>query len=162
MNKFIEMEKNIKDSIRCLNEENRNTSIDLKYAEDKIEELEGRIDELTNDQIKDERRIEELEEQDFTDILPYGESFDDIVFTDDLEDKVKDTLDDVLEDKMNEWLPKPLESKTKEMFENYVNMDLKYDLKKTLREMDLEFEDEIIKAIIKGLIRKVYNVIAKE
>lgn len=169
MNKFIEREKEIEktveeykrhiqwnlsielleDAVKCLTEEKNNISRDLENAEEKINDLEYRIDGMEDDQIKYERRLNDVEEEcnsDLNDLLPHGESFNDIVFQDDIDDYVKDYLDDNLED-----FVKDINSKE---IEEAVNTSLNDQVGK------LEFNETVMNAIMRGIARKIYNVIA--
>lgn len=167
MNKFIEREKEIEktveeykkhiqwnlsielleDAVKCLTEEKNNICRDLETAEENINELEYRLDGMEEDQIKYERRLNDIEEEcnsDLNDLLPHGETFDDIVFQDDIEDQINDTLDDILEDKV------------KEIFEN----DIKDKISEVFAGSEIEFNQEVMNGIMRGIARKIYNLIA--
>jgi len=167
MNKFIEREKEIEktveeykkhiqwnlsielleDAIKCLTQEKNEIATDLEIAEKDIRDLEDRIYNVECDQYKMNGRIDEVEEianTDMNDLLPHGETFDDIVFTDDIEDQINDTLDDILEDKV------------KEIFEN----DIKDKISEVFAGSEIEFNQEVMNGIMRGIARKIYNLIA--
>lgn len=167
MNKFIEREKEIeqtveeykrhiqwnlsidliKEELRALSQEHNEVSTDLENAEKDIRDLDDRIYDNESEVSRLTRRVEELEEEvntDMNDLLPHGETFDDIVFTDDVEDQVKDILDDVLEDKV------------KEIFEN----DIKDKISEVFAGSEIEFNQEVMNGIMRGIARKIYNLIA--
>ena len=167
MNKFIEREKEIektveeykrhiqwnleidliKESLEVLSQEHNEVATDLEIAEKDIRDLEDRIEDVESEQCKMDRRIDEVEEianADMNDLLPHGETFDDIVFTDDIENQINETLDDILEDKV------------KEIFEN----DIKDKISEVFAGSEIEFNQEVMNGIMRGIARKIYNLIA--
>lgn len=153
MNKFIEREREIektveeykrhiqwnleieliKEALEVLRQEHNEVSTDLETAEKDINNLKDRIYD-----------VEEIANADMNDLLPHGETFDDIVFTDDIESQVNDTLDDILEDKI------------KEIFEN----DIKDKIAEVFAGSEIEFNQEVMNGIMRGIARKIYNLIA--
>lgn len=158
MNKFIEREREIEQTVKeykdlikeelgALSQEHNEVSTDLEIAEKDIKDLDDRIYDNESEVSRLTRRVEELEEEmntDMNDLLPHGETFDDIVFTDNVEDQVKDILDDVLEDKV------------KEIFEN----DIKDKISEVFAGSEIEFNQEVMNGIMRGIARKIYNLIA--
>lgn len=170
MNKFIEREKEIEktveeykkhiqwnlsielleDAVKCLTQEKNQMCEDMERYERDIRELEDRVGECEDEEYRQDNKIRELEDSvnnmDLDDILPHGETVDDIVFTDDIDDHVKDYLDKNLEDFVKDINSKEIEEAV--------------DTRLNDQAGNLEFNETIMNAIMRGIARKIYNVIA--
>ena len=138
----------LEDAVKCLTEEKNNMCEDMERYERDIRNLEDRMEDCEKDLYSKDQKIRELEtdinEMDFDDMLPHGESVDDIVFIDDIDDHVKDYLNDNLEDFIKDINSKEVSDAV--------------DCRLEEQASNLEFNETIMNAIMRGIVRKVYNL----